>query len=80
MAMAQNREGAALVGIDATRVTLLVFAISGKYCRDCRHAVRANQPGLSEHGPNAQENLVITKAFVIIILGGMGKVLPSSAG
>src|SRR5690606_21978842 len=29
IAMAQSREGAALVGIDATRVTLLVFAISG---------------------------------------------------
>lgn len=67
MAMAQDREGAALVGIDATRVTLMVFAISGALA-----AVAAVLYAPINLVYPAMGNLVITKAFVIIILGGMG--------
>jgi hypothetical protein len=49
VAMAQNREGAALVGIDATRVTCCVRHLR-RAGRHRRHALRADQPGLSEHG------------------------------
>ena len=67
IAMAQNRDGAALVGIDATRVTLLVFAISGALA-----AVAAVLYSPINLVYPAMGHLVITKAFVIIILGGMG--------
>jgi branched-chain amino acid transport system permease protein len=67
IAMAQNREGAALVGIDSGRVTLLVFAISGALA-----AVAAMLYAPINLVYPAMGNLVITKAFVIIILGGMG--------
>ena len=67
IAMAQNRDGAALVGIDATRVTLLVFAISGALA-----AVAAVLYAPINLVYPSMGNLVITKAFVIIILGGMG--------
>ena len=67
IAMAQNRDGAALVGIDASRVTLLVFAISGALA-----AIAAVLYAAIYLVYPAMGNLVITKAFVIIILGGMG--------
>ena len=67
IAMAQNRDGAALVGIDATRVTLLVFAISGALA-----AVATVLYSPINLVYPAMGHLVITKAFVIIILGGMG--------
>jgi branched-chain amino acid transport system permease protein len=67
VAMAQNRDGAALVGIDATRVTLLVFAISGALA-----AVAAVLYAPINLVYPSMGNLVITKGFVIIILGGMG--------
>jgi branched-chain amino acid transport system permease protein len=67
VAMAQNRDGAALVGIDATRVTLLVFAISGALA-----AIAAVLYAPINLVYPSMGNLVITKAFVIIILGGMG--------
>jgi len=67
VALAQDREGAALVGIDATRVTLLVFAISGALA-----AVAAVLYAPVNLVYPSMGNLVITKAFVIIILGGMG--------
>ena len=67
IARAQNRDGAALVGIDATRVTLLVFAISGALA-----AVAAVLYSPINLVYPAMGHLVITKAFVIIILGGMG--------
>ena len=50
MAMAQNREGAALVGIDATRVTLLVFAISGALAAVAATLYAPINPFLPEHG------------------------------
>jgi branched-chain amino acid transport system permease protein len=69
VAMAQNREGAALVGIDATRVSVLTFAISGALA-----AIAATLFAPINLIYPAMGNLVIMKAFVIIILGGMGSV------
>ncbi|NLD67774.1 MAG: branched-chain amino acid ABC transporter permease [Limnobacter sp.] len=69
IAMAQNREGASLVGIDAMRVTLLVFAISGALA-----AVAAVLYAPINLVYPAMGHLVIMKAFVIIILGGMGSI------
>lgn len=67
IAMAQSRDGAALVGIDAKRVTLLVFAISGALA-----AIAAVLYAPINLVYPSMGHLVITKAFVIIILGGMG--------
>lgn len=69
MAMAQNREGAALVGIDATRVSVLTFAISGALA-----AVAAALFAPINLIYPSMGHLVILKAFVIIILGGMGSI------
>ena len=69
IAMAQNRDGASLVGIDANRVAMLTFAISGALA-----AVAATLYAPINLVYPAMGNLVITKAFVIIILGGMGSV------
>lgn len=69
VAMAQNREGAALVGIDPDRVAILTFAISGVLA-----AVAATLYAPINLVYPAMGDLVITKAFVIIILGGMGSV------
>jgi branched-chain amino acid transport system permease protein len=69
VAMAQNREGASLVGIDLTRVSMLTFAISGALAALAAvlfAPINLVFPGMG--------NLVILKAFVIIILGGMGSV------
>jgi branched-chain amino acid transport system permease protein len=69
LAMAQNRDGAALVGIDPDRVAVMTFAISGVLA-----AVAATLYAPINLVYPAMGNLVITKAFVIIILGGMGSV------
>ncbi len=69
IAMAQNRDGASLVGIDPNRVAMLTFAISGVLA-----AVAATLYAPINLVYPAMGNLVITKAFVIIILGGMGSV------
>lgn len=69
VAMAQNRDGASLVGIDANRVAMLTFAISGVLA-----AVAATLYAPINLVYPAMGHLVITKAFVIIILGGMGSV------
>jgi branched-chain amino acid transport system permease protein len=69
VAMAQNRDGASLVGIDLTRVSMLTFAISGALAAIAAvlfAPINLVFPGMG--------NLVILKAFVIIILGGMGSV------
>lgn len=69
IAMAQNREGASLVGIDANRVAMLTFAVSGvlaAFAATLYAPINLVYPAMG--------NLVITKAFVIIILGGMGSV------
>lgn len=69
VAMAQNRDGASLVGINANRVAMLTFAISGALA-----AVAATLYAPINLVYPAMGHLVITKAFVIIILGGMGSV------
>lgn len=69
LAMAQNREGAALVGIDAGRVSTLTFAISGVLAT----VAAALFAPIALIYP-AMGHLVIMKAFVIIVLGGMGSV------
>ncbi|MGB7481650.1 MAG: branched-chain amino acid ABC transporter permease [Burkholderiaceae bacterium] len=69
IAMAQNRDGAALVGINPNRVAMLTFAISGALA-----AVAAVLYAPINLVYPAMGNLVITKAFVIIIVGGMGSV------
>ncbi|GAB2733769.1 branched-chain amino acid ABC transporter permease [Melaminivora jejuensis] len=69
VAMAQNREGASLVGIDANRVAMMTFAISGALA-----AVAAALYAPINLVYPAMGHLVITKAFVIIILGGMGSI------
>lgn len=69
VAMAQNREGASLVGIDLTRVSMLTFAISGALA-----AVGAVLFAPINLIYPSMGSLVILKAFVIIILGGMGSV------
>ncbi|MEO7032120.1 MAG: branched-chain amino acid ABC transporter permease [Herbaspirillum sp.] len=69
IAMAQNRDGAALVGINPNRVAMMTFAISGVLA-----AVAATLYAPINLVYPAMGNLVITKAFVIIIVGGMGSV------
>ena len=75
IAMAQNRDGASLVGIDANKVAMLTFAISGVLA-----AVAATLYAPINLVYPAMGHLVITKAFVIIILGGMGSVPGAIAG
>ena len=75
VATAQDRQGAALVGIEPRRVSLLTFAISGALAAVAATLfapVNLLSPGMGE--------LVITKAFVIIVLGGMGSVVGAIAG
>lgn len=69
VAMAQNREGASLVGINATRVAMMTFAISGVLA-----AVGATLYAPINLVYPAMGHLLIMKAFVIIILGGMGSI------
>ena len=58
-----------MVGIDANRVSMLTFAISGVLA-----AVAATLYAPINLVYPAMGHLVITKAFVIIILGGMGSI------
>jgi branched-chain amino acid transport system permease protein len=68
-AMAQNREGAFLVGINANKVSLLTFGIaSGLAAAAASLAAPIN---LVYPSMGAMVNL---KAFVIIVLGGMGSI------
>jgi branched-chain amino acid transport system permease protein len=69
IAMAQNREGALLCGIQSTRVLVMTFAISGILA-----AVAASLYGPINLVYPSMGNLVIMKAFVIIVLGGMGSI------
>ncbi|KKE79790.1 branched-chain amino acid ABC transporter permease [Oceanobacillus caeni] len=69
VAMAQNREGAFLVGINANTVAMLTFAISGilaAAAATLASPINLVFPGMGD--------LVIMKAFVIIIIGGMGSI------
>lgn len=69
VAMAQDREGAFLVGIDANKVSMMTFAISGFLAAVAAvlfAPINLVSPGMG--------HLVIMKAFVIIVLGGMGSI------
>jgi branched-chain amino acid transport system permease protein len=66
-ATAQDREGAQLMGINVTRVRMIVFALGSALAAAAAALIapiHLVHPGMG--GP------VILKAFVIIILGGMG--------
>lgn len=74
-AVAQQREAALLVGIDADRVASLTMAVGS--------ALGAAAGGLI--GPvilvfPTMGNMMIVKAFVIIVLGGMGSVVGAIVG
>ena len=69
MAMAQNREGAFLVGINANTVAMMTFAISGALA-----AIAASIASPINLVFPSMGHLVILKAFVVVIIGGMGSV------
>ncbi|MFZ5634877.1 MAG: branched-chain amino acid ABC transporter permease [Bacillota bacterium] len=68
-AVAQNREGAMLVGINVNRVSSLTFAIS----TGTAAAAACLVAPIFMISPDMGTNL-ITKAFVIVILGGLGSI------
>jgi branched-chain amino acid transport system permease protein len=69
LAMAQNREGAFLVGINANAVAMMTFAISGVLA-----AIAASLASPINLVFPAMGHLVILKAFVVVIIGGMGSI------
>lgn len=68
-AMAQNREGARLVGINTGRVGMLTFAISGAIA-----AIGASLIAPIVSVTPAMGEIMNLKVFAIIILGGMGSI------
>jgi branched-chain amino acid transport system permease protein len=68
-AMAQNREGALLVGIHANRVSMLTFAISSGLA-----AVAASLIAPINLIFPAMGTMVIMKSFAILVIGGMGSI------
>jgi len=68
-AVAQDREGARLSGIDTRRVALLTFAISGALAAVAGSLIAPLVLVFPTMG-----SVVTLKAFVIVILGGMGSV------
>ncbi|KAF6511576.1 High-affinity branched-chain amino acid transport system permease protein LivH [Geobacillus stearothermophilus] len=69
IAMAQNREGANLGGINTNKVAMLTFFLSGSLAAlaaSLASPINLVFPGMG--------HLVILKAFGIIILGGMGSI------
>lgn len=69
IAMSQNREGAFLAGINANKIAMLTFFISGALAAvasSIASPINLVFPGMG--------HLVILKAFVIIIIGGMGSI------
>jgi branched-chain amino acid transport system permease protein len=74
-AVAQNREGAELMGIDAERVSMLVFAISAGLAAVAATLIASINLISPEMGFS-----VVLKAFAIIVLGGMGSIPGAIAG
>lgn len=68
-AMAQDREGALLVGIDTRRVAMITFALSGVLAAVAGSLIAPLVLVFPTMGAS-----IIVKAFVIVILGGMGSV------
>jgi branched-chain amino acid transport system permease protein len=75
LAVAQNREGAALVGIDENRIAAIVFGLSGALA-----AIAATLFAPINLISPSMGHLLLLKAFVIIILGGMGNVVGAIVG
>ncbi|MRG85964.1 branched-chain amino acid ABC transporter permease [Salinibacillus xinjiangensis] len=69
IAMAQNREGAHLMGINTNKVAMLTFFIAGVLA-----ALGASLTSPINLVFPSMGHLVILKAFVIIIIGGMGSI------
>ena len=74
-ALAQDREGAVLVGINAERVSMLVFAISAGLAAVAASLIASINLIFPSMG-----FIVILKAFAIIVLGGMGSIPGAIAG
>lgn len=68
-AMAQNRDGASLVGIDVNKVAMLTFAVASFLA-----SAAASLSGPIFLVYPSMGALIIMKAFVIIVIGGMGSV------
>lgn len=68
-AMAQNREGARLVGINVNRVAALTFGISGALA-----AIAASLIAPTSLVSPSMGEVMNLKVFAIIVLGGMGSV------
>ena len=69
IALSQNREGANLVGINTNKVAILTFFISGGLA-----AIASSLASPINLVFPVMGHLVILKAFVIIIIGGMGSI------
>lgn len=74
-AVAQNREGALLVGIDIHKITMLTFGLSSALAATAASLVSPINLIFPAMGM-----MVILKAFAIIVLGGMGSVPGAIAG
>jgi|SRR5680860_170548 len=69
MAMAQNRDGASLVGINVNMVSILTFVIASILA-----AFAATLAGPIFLVYPSMGTMIVTKAFVIIVIGGMGSI------
>ena len=74
-AVAQDRVGAALVGISPDRVASLVFAISAALAAAAATLIASINLIFPEMG-----FIVLLKAFAIVVLGGMGSIPGAIAG
>lgn len=74
-AVAQNREGAALVGINVNRISLLTFAIATALAA----AAAVLMAPLAFIAPE-MGGVLILKAFVIMVLGGLGSMQGAIVG
>lgn len=68
-AMAQNREGAGLVGIDVNKTAILTFAVASMLA-----GFAATLAGPLFLVYPSMGSLMVMKAFVIIVIGGMGSI------
>lgn len=68
-AIAQNREGAAAIGLDGDRIIAFVFAVSGALA-----CVAGSLLGALYAVEPAMGGAPLLKAFVIVIFGGLGSV------
>ncbi|MEJ5186096.1 MAG: branched-chain amino acid ABC transporter permease, partial [Candidatus Geothermincolales bacterium] len=74
-AMAQDREGASLVGINVNRISALTFAIASALAGVAAVLMAPLGAITPEMG-----GLLILKAFVIVVIGGLGSIKGAIAG